>query len=130
VLISRILPPIAWAGVIFVLSSIPGRRLPVPSFIPNFDKIAHLGVYALLGFLIFRAGKEEWVRRPSRFWIAAACLLGILYGATDEWHQFFVPQRSCSFWDWASDIVGIVLGVAFQLSRGRRLRFLSPTHHR
>jgi len=32
-----------------------------------------------------------------------------LYGATDEFHQYFVPNRDCEFWDWLADFGGAVI---------------------
>jgi VanZ family protein len=29
-----------------------------------------------------------------------------LYGASDEFHQYFVPHRSCDAADWAADLLG------------------------
>ena len=35
-----------------------------------------------------------------------------LYGASDEWHQYFVPGRSCEFGDWIADTAGGALAIA------------------
>jgi VanZ family protein len=32
-----------------------------------------------------------------------------LYGASDEFHQYFVPNRDCEFWDWLADFGGAVI---------------------
>ena len=37
-------------------------------------------------------------------------VIGAFYGASDEWHQRFVPGRSPSLGDWAADVAGVVLG--------------------
>jgi hypothetical protein len=50
----RWLPPLLWAAFILILTSIPGSHLPVlPS--RNFDKIVHLAIYGVLGWLTARA---------------------------------------------------------------------------
>lgn len=92
------LPAAAWAGVIFYLSSQP--RLPAPD-LSNFDKVAHFGAYALLGWLLAFATDR------SRLPLALAVVLGVLYGASDEIHQMFVPGRSPELLDWFADAAGV-----------------------
>jgi UDP-2,3-diacylglucosamine pyrophosphatase LpxH len=51
-----------------------------------------------------------------------------LFGATDEWHQYFVPGRSCELGDWVADSLGGGLGLlagSLQLLATRRLGALS-----
>lgn len=106
------LPLLAYAGLIFGLSSIPGDGFPpvhlegslIPRVIAeNPDKILHVVIYAILGWLTLRA-----VRMGSTLAFAEiyTFLLVSTYGATDELHQFFVPKRSCDLWDWVADSVG------------------------
>ena len=50
------------------------------------------------------------------------------FGATDEWHQLFVPGRSCELGDWVADSLGGGLGLlagSAQLLVTRRLGALS-----
>lgn len=42
--------------------------------------------------------------------VLLAIALASLYGASDEFHQLFVPQRSCDAADWAVDTVAAALG--------------------
>ena len=44
--------------------------------------------------------------------LLAALAIGSLYGITDEWHQLFVPSRSCDPADWAVDTVATLVGSA------------------
>jgi len=50
---------------------------------------------------------------------ATACFLSVLsgavYAATDEFHQYFVPQRQADPFDWLVDVSGIIVGVAAML---------------
>jgi VanZ family protein len=104
---------------IFWLSSIPGEELPPLNFTFS-DKFAHLTVYTLLGMLIalregfgsfvITGGVKAWTRAG---WIAPA--IGVLYGAMDELHQYFVPNREMDIWDFVADLVGVALG--FWLAR-------------
>ena len=103
------LPALLWAATIFFLSA--QSKLPeIAPGISNFDKVEHLGAYGLLGLLVAHA-----VRRGSAPTLPKTALLAILitsaYGASDEFHQRFVPNRSCDMWDWAADTVGGALAV-------------------
>ena len=104
------LPAILWAGTLFFLSSQSSLPSIAPA-VPDFDKVEHFGVYGLLGILVIDA-----VRRSSTLTLPKAVLVAILitsaYGASDEFHQRFVPNRSCDVWDWTADTIGGILGVA------------------
>lgn len=91
-------PAVAWAAAIFFLSSRP--RLPGPE-LPGLDKAAHFAAYALLAWLLIFATER------SRLPLAVAVVLGLLYGATDEIHQMYVPGRSPDVLDWFADAAGI-----------------------
>jgi VanZ family protein len=73
---------------------------------PAADKVAHVCLYAVLGAALAWGGRRTWKRSPH----VLLLLLGSLYGASDEWHQSFVPGRDSSPWDWAADNVGVLLG--------------------
>jgi len=101
-------PVIAWCMLIFALSSVGGSRYPQLSW-EYADKAVHFSLYLVLGFL---AGKHFVSRWPGMYGAAVAATFGMIYGATDEIHQLWVPNRSCSFADWISDAVGTIAGVA------------------
>lgn len=100
-------PAVLWAAVIFYLSS--RHTVPVPD-LTGADKACHFAAYALLGFLLARGARASGLR-PA--WAPA---LGSLYGASDEFHQYFVPGRSCDPADWAADTLGALAG-AFLYTR-------------
>lgn len=106
------LPAVLWAAGIYWLSSRP--TLPAPS-LPGFDKAAHFAAYAVLGWLL--AFAAERARLP----LAVAAGLGLLYGATDELHQAYVPGRSAELADWLADAAGVAAAV-FLYSRWRARR--------
>jgi VanZ family protein len=104
------LPSLLWAGTIFFLSA--QSTLPnIAPGVPNFDKVEHLGAYGLLGLLVMEALLRSGIRSLPK-----AALLTILitsaYGASDEFHQRFVPNRTCDVWDWTADTTGGVLAAA------------------
>jgi len=94
-------PVLVWAGVIFLLSSVPdlGTGLGMWDLIGR--KIAHALEFGLLGALLFRALSA----------VRLAIAIGSLYAVTDEVHQSFVEGRVGSPFDWAIDTVGVVVGV-------------------
>ena len=95
------LPAVAWAAVIFTLSSIPSLSTGLGTWDTILRKGAHLTEYAVLGALLYRAlGREP-----------LALAVGLAYAATDELHQHFVHGRHASPVDVAIDAVGVAAGM-------------------
>jgi len=103
-------PAATWAAVLFLLSEL--RGVPLVVFLATHDKIVHGVLYAVLGALLgwawYAAG-----RRPAHVWVIA---LGWLYGAVDELHQAFVPNRIPSLSDWVADAIGVLIGYVVAIS--------------
>jgi VanZ family protein len=107
-------PPLAYAGLIFFLSS---REVPEVLAPPGgLDKLLHLAEYAVLGALLSRA----LLGTGAPGTILWAGLLGAVYGITDELHQYFVPSRSAEGLDALADALGSFLG-AWLYARVARL---------
>jgi len=105
-------PVLAWAALIFALSSVPDLGTGLGGWDLALRKLAHAAEYAVLGALLVRA--------TGRGGLAFA--LGTLYAASDELHQTFVPGRMGSPLDVAIDAVGVACGVVlWQTIRTRRL---------
>lgn len=112
----RWLPPLLWAAIILILTSIPGSQLPVlPS--RNIDKIVHLSIYGVLGWLTVRAWSNG-----SRTWAAAIAVIALIscFGALDEWHQQYIPLRSTDLLDWTADTMGAMIGAILATTIERR----------
>jgi VanZ family protein len=118
---------IAWAALLFALSSIPDLALPVKIFSWD-DKIQHVLAYAPLGFLLLRSivWKNPTATREN-FWLAI--VIGALYGVTDELHQHFVPGRFLDWTDAMADVIGVSLG-GWIFYRWHRRRFTTPSQTR
>ena len=108
-LITHWLPVVAWAALIFALSSIPDLGTGLGGWDLALRKIAHAAEYAVLGALLVRALGRE----------LPAVAIGIAYAVTDEVHQAFVPGRHGAAVDVLVDAVGVLLGV-FVLGRAVR----------
>lgn len=108
-------PVVAWAGLIFALSSIPDLGTGLGTWDLVLRKIAHAGEFAVLGLLLVRAVGREGL----------ALALGIAYATSDELHQHFVPGRQGSPTDVLIDAIGVLVGVYarrlrhYHLLRGR-----------
>jgi VanZ family protein len=106
------LPVVAWAALIFALSSVPDLGTGLGGWDLLLRKLAHAAEYAVLGALLMRAAGRGGL----------AFALGALYAVSDEVHQAFVPGRAGSPLDVALDVVGVACGVIlWQTVRARRL---------
>jgi VanZ family protein len=75
-------------------------------------KCAHVGEYAILAFLLFRAGGCMTNFRCSMPILCLATWTMCLFIAvTDEFHQTFVPSRGASIRDIAIDCTGAIIGL-------------------
>ena len=73
----------------------------------------HLVEYAILGYLIARAVKYSSNLKLSRqFRIFAVCAT-VLYGLSDEFHQYFVSGREAEILDLLADGAGAFLWQMF-----------------
>ena len=104
-------PPIVYMAVIFYLSSEPS---PLPELTKHVtDWILHSIEYAGLAVLLCRAFVGEGLGWLLSVVLASAATS--VYGASDEWHQAFVPLRSSEVRDWMADTIGGAAGVALYL---------------
>jgi UDP-2,3-diacylglucosamine pyrophosphatase LpxH len=119
--------PLAIAGTIFWLSAqsqYPGGiQLP-----PPLDKIGHAAAFGALALALDLALRHSVPGLPlyRRHLLILAAVA--LYGASDEWHQRFVPGRASELGDWVADTLGGALALAagsLPLLTTRRLGALS-----
>ena len=106
-------PPLLYMVLIFVVSSLEQPPLPMPEFEwLTIDKLYHFIEYAILSGLVARAlVKAKPPVVPARLVWHVATVFSILYGASDEWHQTFVPGRFATVADWVADVLGSIAGV-------------------
>ncbi len=74
-------------------------------------KGAHAGVYAVLGVLSFLAVRAHAPRRGLLLLLPPAICL--VYAASDEFHQSFIPGRSPQITDVLIDFGGALVGILF-----------------
>ncbi len=103
-------PPVAWAGVIFLFSSLtvtPSTEIYWQDFIVK--KTAHVVEYGIFAALLYRALRGSGVEKLNA--ALFAILIAVIYGATDEFHQSFTPGREPRVRDVVFDTIGAVAGV-------------------
>ncbi|KCZ72457.1 putative integral membrane protein [Candidatus Methanoperedens nitroreducens] len=123
---------ILYAFLIFYLSSLSDLRIPEELLIlfnssirsPNHsdylillaplyplikqpDKVAHILLYFGFGILLFLTMRS--MHNTISRAVILALLIGLLYGASDEFHQMFVDGRTSSIMDLVADITGLIL---------------------
>ena len=109
-------PVVAYVVMIFYFSSL--SRIAWAAAYP--DYLEHGVEYAGLAVLLARA-LNRGLRRPfSMRVLLLTFLLCVAYGASDEFHQKFVPNRFADVTDVLSDSLGAAAGLAV-VSLGRRI---------
>jgi VanZ family protein len=107
------LPPIALMAVIFFFSAQPDLNSGLGTIDFVGRKIVHMGEYALLTYLWWRALRTAV--DPTRA-LKLAAALAIAYSCTDEFHQHFVEGRHGTPIDVAIDSIGVAIA-AFLIQR-------------
>jgi VanZ family protein len=101
------IPVIIYAILIFYVSATPGED--IPSLFPNQDFLAHTLEYFIFALLINRALKQYFPLLPFNKRFLYVSVIAIVYAASDEFHQMFVPNRYCSALDLLCDSLGVLI---------------------
>jgi VanZ family protein len=112
---------VSYAGAIFIGSSLSHPPLVSSVALPFFDKICHVIEYGGLTLLLIRALSVSKETRAASSLVIWAIVLVVVYGASDEFHQTFTPERTMSGYDLLADAAaaGVVSGF-WLLARQRR----------
>jgi VanZ family protein len=97
----------------------PRQHLDVAHFLLR--KLAHLTEYGILGWLLYRARRQQetvWNLIWARFALAGVALVAM----TDELHQHFVPSRTGSPVDVLLDLIGGLVALAIVRKRSNSLQ--------
>ncbi len=98
-------PVAGYMVVIFLLSSVS----QVPRAPSGTDKVVHVALYVGLALTVLRALAGR-LRAPfTVLHLALSVAITTAYGATDEFHQRFVPHRSADYRDLVADGCGALL---------------------
>lgn len=115
-------PPLLWMIVIFFLSSRESTQVSdVYTWNFIFFKSLHVIEYAALYFLLFRAILQNNTKMKKKAWIMAF-VVAMIYAASDEIHQTFVPTREGKVRDVGIDTIGMILMYAYSKYRFTSLK--------
>lgn len=104
----HVLPFLAYCILLFLVSGMP--QPPTPDLgIDWGDKLLHAGAFFVMTLLAWRAATWLFPGRKRIVHIVIAVGFASFYGATDEFHQSFVEERSADVLDWLADTVGAVV---------------------
>jgi VanZ family protein len=78
---------------------------------PGADKIAHILLYGGLATMAAYGLRRSHPKLGVISSFLGVLIFASLYGASDEFHQYFVPPRSCDPFDWLSDTTGAFLAL-------------------
>lgn len=99
-----------WMVLIFLFSAQPNFTfVPLAWQSDPVSLAAHFVEYAVLAALLWQAARRT-PRLTRRAWLAALTL-ALIYAASDEWHQAFVPGRVPDIRDWLTDAAGALVGL-------------------
>ena len=98
-------------AAIFYVSSL--QHPPVPADIP--DVRLHAAAYFGLMVVVTRALAEGAWTGVTFLTLAVAWVITVAYGASDEWHQMYVPFRTAELHDLIADAIGaLAAGIALK----------------
>ena len=92
-----------------------------------FRKLGHFTEYFVFGGLLWRALRLQNPAGTRSRRLVLSLAITVIYAASDEWHQSFVPSRSASLIDVLIDTTGGLCGIwSFKLRDSRNKRVSSP----
>lgn len=96
------------AGIfIFYISSLSFPPNPLPGFSYT-SLIYHFGIFFLFSFFLLFGiiGNGKIVKIEALL----ALVIAVVYAGLDELHQYYVPGRACTIFDFATDVTGCLIG--------------------
>ena len=76
---------------------------------PIVRKLAHFGVYTVVGFSVMGFMCTFDIRNIFKVLISFS--VGVIYAISDEVHQYFIPGRSARVFDVCIDSLGVLTGI-------------------
>jgi VanZ like family len=115
--IKKFIPGIAWFFIVLCLMCLPGDDIPTVDWLNriSFDKMVHIGVFALLAILLCWPFYKSGFTSPERIRYFIKISLAVsIWGLTMEFIQkYFIPGRSFDLLDWAADSMGAIVAYWF-----------------
>ncbi len=113
-----------WAPVVLYMAAIFAvSAMPEPPSPPGLDdKTQHFAAYAGLGVVTLRATAGGTLAGLGPGSALAAWAIAVAYGASDEFHQSFVPGRTQDILDLRADAIGAAAAIGVAWLSGILLR--------
>ncbi|MCU0578753.1 MAG: VanZ family protein [Desulfobacterota bacterium] len=111
-------PWLLWCALIFYLSAQSSFFLQPPDFFSS-DKVYHFLGYTVLGYLTARVARAYRPRWSAGRRLAGTVIFCLLYGLSDELHQWFIPGRWVSLGDVLADTLGGWAGAGVSALRNK-----------
>lgn len=118
-----LLPVIGISLCIIFLSSQATFDLPVWKII-GFDKVAHICAYLAYGLCVQFAYYGLSGNPIKNKIIIGTLIISALFGASDEFHQYFVPGRNCDIFDFLADITGASISLLLMSTNKKIVNYL------
>lgn len=91
-------------------------------------KLAHFSIYLLGGILIYNYINTFNIKGKRK--IIISIIIGVLYAAFDEFHQYFVAGRSGRIFDICIDSLGVITGVTLiYITKNINEKYLQDKFH-
>jgi len=113
---------IGWVVFIALLTLVPGKALPQIDWnFLSFDKFIHFAIFSIMTFLGSASFYKSFGLTRIIMPIIISLFIAILYGATLEYLQTFIPDREFDYADLAANIGGSLVGILLFLSFSSRI---------
>jgi VanZ family protein len=98
-----------WTLVLLALLLLPIHESLIPNLgVPQMDKVAHFGLFAVTGFLSIYGASFLSSYRSRLFF---GLIFGLVLSIGTELGQHFVPYRDMDFFDLLADWAGLFFGL-------------------
>jgi VanZ family protein len=118
-----LIPVIGISLCIIFLSSQATFDLPVWKII-GFDKVAHICAYFAYGLCVQFAYYGLSGNPIKKKIIIGTLIISALFGASDEFHQYFVPGRTCDIFDFIADVTGASLSLLLMSTNNKIVNYI------
>ena len=100
-----------WALVLAFLMLLPQEAFPQSKLL-SYDKLAHIGVFAILSFLVLFGFRKKTNKRPlENKYLIRVLTICVVYGMVLESLQSLVPGRMTDVYDLIANTLGAIVGV-------------------
>ncbi len=113
----KFIPGIAWFFVVLFLICLPGKAIPKIGWLEgiNFDKLVHMGIFALLAALfcwpVYNSSLSK--KKRIKYFIKIAIATSVWGLATELIQKYFIVGRDYELLDWAADSLGALIAFWF-----------------